>query len=77
MESFRKATCVGRWKFTCHMKYPQVHRVPYWHQLLVLSYDKLGRNHAEVRLEIGGQPIGGIRVIVTHLVREEDTLTRM
>jgi hypothetical protein len=77
MESFRWATCVGRRKFTCHTKYPRVHRDPWWHQLLVLSYDKLGRNHAEARLEIGGQPMGGIQVIVEHLVREEDALTRM
>ena len=45
--------------FTCHMKYPRVYRVPYWHQPLASSYGKSGRNHAEVRLEIGGQPMGG------------------
>lgn len=42
-------------KLTCHMMYPQVHRVPYRHRLRALSYDKLGLNLEEVRLEIGGQ----------------------
>ena len=59
------------------MKYPRVGRVPLRHQPLVLSYDKLRRNRAEVRQEIGGQPKGDIWVIVSHLVKEEDTLTRV
>jgi hypothetical protein len=43
----------------CHMKYLRVHKVPCYHRRHALGCDRLGRNLAEVRLEIGGQSVRG------------------
>ena len=58
----------------CHMKYLRVHKVPCYHQRHALGHDKLERNLAEVRLEIGGQSVRGSRSIQ---VERMTALTRL